>query len=215
MSREGNGRYDFKIIQTSNQDDSDYYIIRFNQKKKIIEGGWNIRYVEGMLWIDKKDFNLKKTTSSFGYDRKSFNQFTINYSLIENKLYPVKIEVNSFDYRNAHKQTSNLVKSGTVTFNKIDLIARKNYSKLYVEYYCPYIDEKYDEKYWRAHPLEDLKYKNHVTTILGDNDWHTAFKKGAKEKEYRENSTIPPRIKYFEKSNTELEQILKRDLNLK
>jgi hypothetical protein len=215
LSSEGRGAYDFKIIETSFQGDSDYYIIRFTQKEKIIIGGWNIRYMSGLLWIDKKDFNLKKVSPSFGYDKHCYNQYVINYNLIANKLYPVKIEVNNFDYRNASKQVSNLVKSGTFTFNKIDLIERKNYSRIYVSYLIYDLTEKYDKNYWKVHPLEDLKYKNHVMTILENSDWNTAFEKGAKEREYNENSNFSKRIKYFEKENLELEQIMKRDLNLK
>lgn len=215
LSSEGKKYFDFKVDETSYRNDSDYFVVHFTQKKNMRFGGWTTRYMNGKLWINKEDFNLQKINTSFGYDKFTFNQYIVDYTLIENKLYPGKIEFNNYNYRNANNQISNLVKNGTITFTKIDIVPRKNYSKLYVNYVNYNVHENYDKKYWKTQPLEDIKYKNHLMTILGNTDWETAFETSAKQREYKENSVIPEAIKYFENYRIELEKIMKRDLNLK
>lgn len=215
LSSEGNGYFDFKIEETSYRNDSDYFVVHFSQKKNMHFGGWTTRYMSGKLWINKGDFNLQKINTSFGFDKFTFNQYIVDYTLIENKLYPGKIEFNNYNYRNAKNEVSNLVKNGIVTFTKIDFVARKNYA---IEYCCNLysydVEANYDQNYWKSHPLEGTKYKNYVMTILGNADWDAAFARGAKQFEYKKDFEISVK-EYFEKYRIELEKIMKRDLNLK
>ncbi|MHA7944853.1 hypothetical protein ACJOV8_017380 [Formosa sp. 3Alg 14/1] len=217
LSKKEFKHYKFDVEKIVHKEASAYYVIQFKQKKHTFKhnGGWEIAFMQGKLWVDASTFNLLKVVTQFRHGwHKSYIKYEIDYDVNQNKLYPSRINLSTYKYTKSGKH--NIVKKGTVTLNNKYKADKKN----------PFIrggagslvwykvHETYNPEYWKSHPLKDIRYKNDVLSILDKQNWDVAFKKAASQKEYKENSIIANNLNYFEQNKKVFLNFMKKDLNL-
>lgn len=217
LSKKGFRYFDFTIEQTVYEGGEAYYMIRFVQNKIIPNHGWAVTYMQGRLWVNAATFTLQKLETQFYHQwHSSFIAYTINYTLVGNKLLPSTIAFSNYIFKKS--SSHNIVKRGTATLKNIYKTSKKNPfikgggGEGFVWYD---IQETYHPEYWKNHPLTDPIYKNDVLYILGTENWDEAFKKGASEREYKEHSLVVQAIEFFRENREALLKYMKADLNLK
>lgn len=219
LTSKGKRYFDFSIEKKQPLEDGlEYYIISFKQKKQISNSGWPITHMKGEIWLRKDSFVLRKINVEFknGW-QKNYIRYDIDYTIIENKIYPNTIGLTSYKYISNKSENHNIVKKGLVKFIDIDSTIRPNYSLKYGGRTATVfhdVHEKYNPEYWENRQLENLSFKNDVLSILGNKEWRVAFKEGAKQREYKENSGAARAFKTYEKNRNEILEIMNKDLNL-
>lgn len=213
LSKSGNKSFEFKIEKTETIDHEEYYVIHYNQNKRIHQKR-NFFNMNGQLWINKKDFTLKKSNTGFDFDKLYYSRIKIDYKIINGIIYPSKIHTVRYQYKNSkNDDVANLIAKSSITFNTIDFKERENYRLMYPPYMKAFLTSSiYDKNYWGISPLKDKTFKKDVQEIIGNEDWNSAFSDGANEREYKKNSIIVKGIKVYEKKNSELLNRMKKDL---
>lgn len=213
LEKQGHRNFNFSFAENVNIN-SDYYVIRFTQKKDINLATRWIDYMHGQLWIDKKDFSLYRISANYRFERISYQSFNIQYTRIQGKYFPTIIEKNSYMFRTFKEDKSRIVITSISNLKNIDVVERKNYRYDYIAGPWYSISERYNSEYWDDKSIDNPKYSNALKDILKNRSLDAIFLEGAATKEYNSNlsKTILENLK---QKGEELKKIMKNDLKNK
>ncbi|ETN95267.1 hypothetical protein SAMN04487906_3221 [Zhouia amylolytica] len=218
LSNKGFKYFRFNIDKIINQGDEEFYVIDFKQHKTISNKGWELTHMQGKLWVNKRTFGLHKLITQFRHRwHYSYINYDIQYQLFEDKLFPYEIDLSTYKYQTSSGE-HNVVKRGTV---KLNTIYKANTKNPYIHgggdgnaFVWYDVHETYNPEYWIDRPLSDIRYRNDVFSILGKQNWDSAFVKGASQKEYKANSLAIKGIEFFEDVRNEFITYMEKDLNI-
>lgn len=211
LSKQSQGYFDLSINNASNNNE-DYIIIDFTQKKDInIATRW-LDNMSGQIWLNKEDLTVCKLMLTYRFEKIFLITYDISYKQISEKLFPSIVKKTKYNFTPHNKEKSKITISSISKLYSINAEKRDNYRKKYIAPWYSF-SEVYDLEYWKEKNIQDPKYMNGFTEILGNKSIVDIFNEGANTKEYNENLT-KDQISNWEANGMELKSIMHKDLNL-